>query len=131
MSFRHLFKNAFRLKYSTHLIVLWGNGSATREFLYVTDAAKGIAAAAEYYNQSVPVNLGTGLETTIAALAELIAEITGYAGKIIWDYTRPNGQPRRLLDTTKALKLFNLKAETSLREGLENTVNWYKKSIGY
>jgi GDP-L-fucose synthase len=106
-------------------VELWGDGSPTREFLYVTDAARGIVTAAENYDGSDPVNLGSGWEVTIKDLAEQIAKTVGFDGKIVWDATKPNGQPRRRLDTTKAEQLFGFKANTALSEGLENTVSWY------
>jgi GDP-L-fucose synthase len=106
-------------------VELWGDGSPTREFLYVTDAARGIVTAAENYDGSDPVNLGSGWEVTIKELAEQIAKIVGFSGKIVWDVTKPNGQPRRRLDTTKAEQLFGFKANTALSQGLENTVTWY------
>ncbi len=106
-------------------VVLWGDGTPTREFLYVEDAAKGIVDALEQYDGGDPVNLGTGKEISIKALAELIAELMGYGGRIIWDTTKPNGQPRRCLDTSKAKKLFGWEATTPLREGLQKTIEWY------
>jgi GDP-L-fucose synthase len=106
-------------------VELWGDGSPTREFLYVSDAARGIVTAAENYNGNEPVNLGSGWEVTIKDLAEQIAKLVKYDGKIVWDVTKPNGQPRRRLDTTKAEKLFGFKAETSLADGLEKTISWY------
>jgi GDP-L-fucose synthase len=106
-------------------VELWGDGSPTREFLYVTDAARGIVTAAENYDGSDPVNLGSGWEVTIKDLAEQIAKIVGFEGKIVWDATKPNGQPRRRLDTTKAEQLLGFKANTALSEGLETTISWY------
>jgi GDP-L-fucose synthase len=106
-------------------VTLWGDGSPTREFLYVEDCAEGVRLAAQRYDGADPVNLGTGEEISIAELAELIADLTGYAGEIRWDTSRPNGQPRRTLDTTRAEKLFGFRARTPLREGLEKTVAWY------
>ncbi|HEY9676784.1 MAG TPA: GDP-L-fucose synthase [Drouetiella sp.] len=106
-------------------VVLWGDGSPTREFLYVTDAARGIVTAAENYNGSEPVNLGSGWEVTIKDLATEIAKLTGFNGKVVWDETKPNGQPRRRLDTERAEKLFGFKAEMPLSEGLEKTIAWY------
>lgn len=107
-------------------IMTWGDGSPTREFLYVEDAAEGILLAAELYNSSDPVNLGAGHEISIKNLVEMIARLTGYEGQIKWDTTRPNGQPRRALDTGKAEKLFGFKAEMPLAEGLRQTIDWYK-----
>jgi len=111
---------------STDEVVLWGDGSPTREFLYVDDCAEGIALAAEQYDDSDPVNLGTGIETSIRELAETIAELTGFEGEIVWDRTMPNGQPRRSLDASKAERLFGFRARTELREGLERTIAWYR-----
>ena len=108
-------------------VVLWGDGTPTREFLYVEDCAEGIALAAERYEGAEPVNLGSGEEISIRQLAELVAELTGYEGTITWDESRPNGQPRRLLDTTKAAERFGFRASTSLREGLERTIAWYRE----
>lgn len=107
-------------------ITLWGDGTASREFLYVEDAAEAILLATEQYNESVPVNLGSGREITIKELAGIIANYTGFTGIIIWDSTRPNGQPRRALDTSKAKKAFGFAAGTSLEEGLKNTIRWYQ-----
>ena len=111
----------------TDEIVLWGDGTPTREFLYVDDCAEGIVLAAERYDAADPVNLGSGQEIKIADLATLIADLTGYAGTIRWDTSKPNGQPRRLLDTSKAEALFGFRASTSLREGLERTIAWYRE----
>jgi GDP-L-fucose synthase len=107
-------------------IVLWGDGSPTREFLYVEDAAEAFELAAQRYDGAEPVNVGAGKEISIRELAELIAEITGFAGEIRWDETMPNGQPRRSLDASRARELFGFEATTSLREGLERTVTWYR-----
>jgi len=107
-------------------IVLWGDGSPTREFLYVDDCAEAIQLAAERYDGADPVNLGTGQEISIRDLAELIAELTGFDGEIVWDTTRPNGQPRRRLDVSRAEELFGFRAHTPLREGLERTIAWYR-----
>jgi len=106
-------------------IVLWGDGSPTREFLYVDDCAEGIVLAAERYDGPEPVNLGTGEEISIRDLAALIAELTGYDGEIVWDTDKPNGQPRRRLDVSRAEALFGFRASTPLREGLERTITWY------
>jgi GDP-L-fucose synthase len=111
---------------STDEVVLWGDGSPTREFLYVDDCAEGIVLAADRYDGSDPVNLGTGVETSIRELAETIAELTGFDGEIVWDPTMPNGQPRRSLDASKAERLFGFRARTQLREGLERTIAWYR-----
>lgn len=107
-------------------IVLWGDGSPTREFLYVDDCARGLALAGERYDGADPVNLGTGEEIAIRDLAELVREETGYRGTIRWDASRPNGQPRRRLDTTRAEELFGFTAEVPLRDGIARTVAWYR-----
>ena len=107
-------------------IVLWGDGSPTREFLYVADCVEGLVRAAEQYDAPEPVNLGTGDEISIHDLADLVREIAGYTGTVRWDTTRPNGQPRRKLDTTRAEALFGFRAQVSLREGIERTVAWYR-----
>jgi GDP-L-fucose synthase len=109
-------------------VVLWGDGSPTREFLYVEDCAEGIDLAAQHYEDDEPVNLGTGDEISIRELAELIADVTGYAGEITWDLSKPNGQPRRRLDVSKAEALFGFRARTPLREGIEHTVAWYRST---
>jgi len=111
-------------------VVLWGDGSPTREFLYVDDCAEGLALAAERYDGPDPVNLGTGREISIRELAELIADVTGFEGEIVWDTSMPNGQPRRSLDTTRARELFGFEARTPLREGLERTIAWYRSAVG-
>lgn len=105
---------------------VWGTGSATREFFYVEDAAIAICLAADAYEKSEPVNIGAGFEISIKDLTELIARLSGFSGKIIWDKTKPDGQPRRLLDTSKASKEFGFKAMTDLTTGLEKTIDWYK-----
>ena len=106
-------------------IGLWGTGSASREFLYVEDCAKGILMATKYYDKPEPINLGAGSETTIKDLAETTKELVGYNGEIIWDASKPDGQPRRCLNTSKAEKEFGFKAQTSLGEGLRKTIEWY------
>ncbi len=106
-------------------VELWGDGSPSREFLYVEDAAEGILLAAEQYDDSLPVNLGTGEEVAIRDLAGLIAKEVGFTGPITWDRTKPNGQPRRCLDVTRAKQLFGFQARHRLREGLKKTVQWY------
>ena len=108
-------------------IVVWGTGKPTREFLYVEDAAEGILLATERYNESEPVNLGSGIEISIKDLVHLIARLTGFKGKIVWDTSKPDGQPRRCLDTSKAERLFGFKAKTPFEEGLRKTIEWYKK----
>jgi len=108
-------------------VTIWGSGKATREFLFVKDAAEGILLAAEKYNKPEPINLGTGKEISIKALAEKIKNITQYQGKIVWDKSKPDGQPRRSLDVSRANKEFNFKANTNLDQGLKQTINWYLK----
>jgi len=108
-------------------VVLWGDGSPTREFLYVDDAAAGILAAAETYDGADPVNLGSGEEIPIRDLAALVARETGYAGAIRWDTSKPNGQPRRKLDVSRAERLFGWRATTPLAEGLPRTIAWYRE----
>ena len=107
-------------------VVLWGDGSPTREFLYVDDCVAGLALAAERYDGAEPVNLGTGVETSIRELAETVADVTGFEGEIAWDTSMPNGQPRRSLDAGRARDHFGWTAQTPLREGLERTVAWYR-----
>lgn len=109
-------------------VVVWGDGSPTREFLYVEDAAEGILLAAEHYDGDQPVNLGSGQEISIKALAETIAELTGFKGELIWDTTKPNGQPRRVLDTSRAEQYFGFRARTPLEEGLKKTIEWYRRN---
>ncbi|MHB8574548.1 MAG: GDP-L-fucose synthase family protein [Dehalococcoidia bacterium] len=106
-------------------IPVWGTGSATREFLYVEDAAEGIVRAAERFDGAEPVNLGSGEEISIRELAELIAELTGYRGELHWDAGQPDGQPRRRLDVSRAERLFGFRAHTGFREGLARTIAWY------
>jgi GDP-L-fucose synthase len=108
-------------------VVLWGDGTPTREFLYVEDCARAIVMAAERYDAAEPVNLGSGEEISIADLAELIADLTGFEGEIRWDTAKPNGQPRRRLDTMRAERLFGFRAETRLRDGIERTVAWFRE----
>ncbi|MBE9546996.1 MAG: NAD-dependent epimerase/dehydratase family protein, partial [Proteobacteria bacterium] len=110
-------------------IVVWGTGKATREFLYVEDAAEAIVLAAEEYNKSDPVNIGAGFEISIRELVELIVELTGFKGRIVWDETKPDGQPRRMLNTTRAFEEFGFKAKTDFRNGLKKTIEWYKTGI--
>jgi GDP-L-fucose synthase len=106
-------------------IDVWGDGSPTREFIYVTDAARAIALATAYYNQSLPVNLGSGFEISIKDLAEKIARMTGFEGAFVWDTSKPNGQPRRALNTTRAKEFFGFMAQVDFDEGLQNTIDWY------
>ncbi len=108
-------------------VVLWGDGSPTREFLYAGDAAQGILLAAEKYQDSQPVNLGSGQEISIKQLAELIARLTGFKGQLVWDTSKPNGQPRRALDTSKAEQYFGFRAQVSFEEGLRQTIEWYRQ----
>lgn len=107
-------------------IIAWGDGSPTREFLYVKDAAEGILLAAERYNESDPVNLGSHFEISIKELVETIARLTGFKGQVIWDTEKPNGQPRRKLDTSRALERFGFQAKTPFEEGLKRTIDWYR-----
>jgi GDP-L-fucose synthase len=106
---------------------VWGTGRATREFLYAADAAEGIVLAAERYDGSEPVNLGAGFEISIKDLAELIARLTGFTGTIVWDSTKPDGQPRRSLDTSRAQQFFGFRAHTGFEEGLKHTIEWYRQ----
>jgi GDP-L-fucose synthase len=108
-------------------IVLWGDGSPTREFLYVDDCVEALLLGMERYDGPEPVNVGTGEEISIRDLAELVAEATGFDGSIVWDTSKPNGYPRRKLDTTRAEQLFGFRARTSLREGIVQTVAWYRE----
>ena len=108
-------------------IVVWGTGKATREFLYAEDCAEAILLATERYDRSDPVNIGAGFEISIKDLAELIAVISGFHGRIIWDHTKPDGQPRRMLDTARAFQEFGFKAKTQFREGLKKTIEWYRE----
>ncbi len=106
---------------------VWGTGAATREFLYVEDAAEAVILAAEKYNKSGPVNLGAGFEISIKELVSEIAALTGFTGEIVWDRSKPDGQPRRCLDTSRAFNEFGFKARTSFRDGLRETVAFYRK----
>ncbi|MGQ9491464.1 MAG: GDP-L-fucose synthase family protein [Anaerolineae bacterium] len=107
-------------------IVVWGDGTPTREFLYVKDAAEGILLATERYNGSEPVNLGSGFEISIRDLVEMIARLTGFTGRVVWDVSKPNGQPRRRLDTSRAEREFGFRATTPFEEGLRQTIEWYR-----
>jgi len=109
-------------------VVLWGDGSPTREFFYAGDAARGIVMAAERYNSAEPVNLGSGMEISIKDLASLIAELTGFEGEIVWDTTKPNGQPRRGLDTSRAKEYFGFEAQMPFEEGLRRTIAWFREN---
>ena len=108
-------------------IVVWGTGKPTREFIYVEDAAEGILLAAEKYNKSEPVNIGAGFEISIKHLIKFIVKLAGFKGRIVWDETKPDGQPRRKLDTTKAEKEFGFKAGIDFKEGLRRTIEWYSQ----
>lgn len=110
-------------------VVLWGDGTPTREFLYVEDAAEGLILAAERYDGEEPINLGTGQEIRICDLAELIAEASGFTGEIVWDTSKPNGQPRRCLDTRRAEELLGFRASVDFREGVKRTIDWYENSL--
>jgi GDP-L-fucose synthase len=109
-------------------VVLWGDGTPTREFLYAEDAAEGIFLATQHYDKSDPVNLGSGMEISIRDLANTIAEMTGFTGRIVWDTTKPNGQPRRCLDVARAEREFNFRAATQFDTGLRKTIKWYLSS---
>ena len=109
-------------------VVLWGDGSPTREFLYVGDAARAIALVAELYDGSEPVNLGAGWEISIKELAETIAKAVDYRGEIVWDTSKPNGQPRRKLDVSRARDLFGFEAEVPFEVGIARTVEWWVKT---
>jgi GDP-L-fucose synthase len=108
-------------------IIVWGDGSPTREFLYVEDAAEGILLAAEKYNEPDPVNLGSGMEISIKDLVELIGRLTRFEGKITWDTSKPNGQPRRALDVSRAAEKFGFRATSRFEEGLQRTIDWYRQ----
>ena len=107
-------------------IVIWGDGSPTREFIYAADAAEGLILAGERYDGDKPVNIGSGTEISIRELVTLVAEETGYTGDLVWDASRPNGQPRRQLDTSRAKAEFGFEAKTALRDGIRQTVRWYQ-----
>ena len=125
----HVIADLIRKMHESHdEVVLWGDGSPTREFLYVEDCVDGLLMAAERYDDPEPINLGAGREISIRDLAELVAELSGFDGEIRWDTSMPNGQPRRSLDTTRAKALFGFEARTPLREGLEQTIAWYRAS---
>ncbi len=111
-------------------IVCWGDGTPTREFLYVDDCAEGIVLATERYDAPEPVNLGAGFEISIKELVELIGELTGFRGRVTWDTTKPNGQPKRSLNTSRAWEAFGFRVRTPFREGLERTVAWYRSQVG-
>jgi len=124
-----LIKKFFDAKKSgSKKVIAWGTGKATREFLYVEDAAKGIIQATQKYNKSDPINLGAGFEISIKDLTEKIAAIVGYEGEITWDHTKPDGQPRRMLDTSRAEKEFGFRAKTSFEKGLKEAIKWYEEN---
>lgn len=110
-------------------IIVWGTGKATREFIYAQDAAEAILLATEKYEESEPVNIGSGMEISIQELVEKIAGFTGFSGSIVWDAGKPDGQPRRCLDTSRAYKAFGFKAKTNFDDGLKNTIRWYKENL--
>ncbi len=116
------------IKQQKNEIVVWGTGKPSREFIFAEDAAEGIILATEKYNKSNPVNIGAGFEITIKDLVNLIVQLTGFKGEIVWDTSNPDGQPRRMLDTSKAEKEFGFKAETSFEEGLKKTITWYESN---
>ena len=116
-------------KQNKDFVEVWGTGNVTREFLYVKDAAEGIVLATEKYDKPKPVNIGAGFEISIKNLVNLIAKLMDFKGDIKWDETKPDGQPRRMLDTSKAQKEFGFKAKTKLEDGLKKTIEWYKKYI--
>jgi GDP-L-fucose synthase len=123
----HVIPDLIRKMVDSHdEVVLWGDGSPTREFLYVDDCVEGLLLAGEHYDGADPVNLGTGVETSIRETAEIVADVVGFGGRITWDESMPNGQPRRSLDASRAKELFGFEAKTSLREGIERTVAWYR-----
>jgi len=109
-------------------INVWGDGSPTREFLFVEDAAEGILLAAEHYDRSEPVNLGSGKEISIKDLVQTISRLTGFSGELVWDTSKPNGQPRRVLDTTRAAEYFGFRAQTDFEDGLRQTIEWYREN---
>jgi len=125
--------NEFRILNSdspSTTVEVWGTGKATREFFYVEDATEAIVLAMERYNKSDPVNIGAGFEISIRELVKLIVEFADFKGRIVWDKSKPDGQPRRMLDTAKAFTEFGFKAKTDFREGLKKTIEWYKESLG-
>jgi GDP-L-fucose synthase len=109
-------------------VVVWGSGEASREFLYVEDAAEGIVLASEKYDEPDPVNIGAGFEIKIKDLVSLISKLTDFNGQIVWDANKPDGQPRRMLDTSKAASKFGFKAKTSLEDGIRKTIEWYRRT---
>jgi GDP-L-fucose synthase len=117
------------IKAGDDYIECWGTGKPSREFIYAADAAEGILLATEFYNGSEPVNIGAGFEITIEKLVEKIVKLTGFKGRIRWDASKPDGQPRRCLDTSRAKKLFGFEAKMGFDEGLKQTIEWYKKNV--
>ena len=111
-------------------VVVWGTGKATREFFYVEDATEAIVLAMERYNKSDPINIGAGFEISIKDLVDLIVELTGFTGEIVWDTTKHDGQPRRMLDTSRAEREFGFRAQTPFEEGLQKTIDWYINQKG-
>jgi len=109
-------------------VVAWGSGKATRDFVYAGDVARGMLLAAERYDAAELVNISSGVETSIRRVAETLAEVTGFKGRIVWDDSQPEGQPRRLFDVTKAERELGFRAEVGLREGLERTAAWYREN---
>ncbi|MBV8883548.1 MAG: GDP-L-fucose synthase [Chroococcidiopsidaceae cyanobacterium CP_BM_RX_35] len=109
---------------------VWGNGTATREFIYSADAARGIVMGTQFYNEAEPLNLGTGDEISICELMKLICELMGYKGEIVWETDKPNGQPRRCLDTQRAERAFGFRAQIDLQQGLQKTIDWYRQHAG-
>ena len=110
-------------------IMVWGTGEVSREFIYVEDAAAGILLATEKYNKGEPVNIGAGFEIKIKELVDLIVKLTGFKGNVRWDSSKPDGQPRRMLDTKRARQEFQFSAKTNFKYGLKNTIDWYKKHM--
>lgn len=123
-----LIKKILEAKENGGQVIVWGTGNVSREFLYVEDAAEGILLATENYEKPFPVNLGVGKEITIKKLVKILVKLIDYNGKIVWNHSKPNGQPRRCLDTTKAKLYFNFFAETDLEVGLKNTIEWYNQN---
>jgi len=124
----HLIRKMIEAEERGEAVELWGDGSPTREFLHVEDCARALCLAAERYDGAEPVNVGVGEEIAIRDLAELVADLTGYTGEIRWDTSKPNGQPRRRLDTSRAERLFGFRAKVPLREGIKRTVAWYRSA---
>jgi GDP-L-fucose synthase len=127
MVLKHLGVYADPPSYTSPVVEVWGTGKATREFFYVEDATEAIVLATEHYDKSEPVNIGAGFEISIKDLTDLIVELTGFTGHVVWDHSKPDGQPRRMLDTQRAFAEFGFKAKPGFREGLEKTIEWYRK----